>query len=154
MEFTKLLLNQSYKGEELMSLEVLSHQLAEFYDKMASWEHSIVKDSGLSPAQMHTVEIIGHNQNMRMKELAERLGVTTGTLTVGVDKLEKLGLVERKPHESDRRSWLIVLTDEGKEMYEQHHKYHQEFTNEISRDLTLEQINNLTEQLNLILKRL
>jgi DNA-binding MarR family transcriptional regulator len=137
-----------------MSLEILSHQLAEFYDKMASWEHSIVKDSGLSPAQMHTVEIIGHNQDMRMKELAERLGVTTGTLTVGVDKLEKLGLVERKPHESDRRSWLIVLTEEGKEMYEQHHKYHQEFTNEISRDLTLEQINNLTEQLNIILKRL
>ncbi len=137
-----------------MSLEILSHQLAEFYDKMASWEHSIVKDSGLSPAQMHTVEIIGHNQDMRMKELAERLGVTTGTLTVGVDKLEKLGLVERKPHESDRRSWLIVLTEKGKEMYGQHHKYHREFTNEISRDLTLEQINNLTEQLSIILKRL
>ena len=137
-----------------MSLEILSHQLAEFYDKMASWEHSIVKDSGLSPAQMHTVEIIGHNQNMRMKELAERLGVTTGTLTVGVDKLEKLGLVKRKPHESDRRSWLIVLTDEGKEMYEQHHKYHQEFTNEISCDLALEQIDNLTDYLNIILKRL
>lgn len=137
-----------------MSLEILSHQLAEFYDKMASWEHSIVKDSGLSPAQMHTVEIIGHHQDMRMKELAARLGVTTGTLTVGVDKLEKLGLVERKPHESDRRSWLIVLTDEGKQMYEQHHKYHQEFTNEISRDLTLEQINNLTEHLSIILKRL
>ena len=137
-----------------MSLEVLSHQLAEFYDKMASWEHSVVKDSGLSPAQMHTVEIIGHNQNMRMKELAGRLGVTTGSLTVGVDKLEKLGLVERKPHESDRRSWLIVLTDDGKQMYEQHHKYHQEFTNEISRDLTLEQINNLSEHLNIILKRL
>ncbi|MFT5729852.1 MAG: DNA-binding MarR family transcriptional regulator [Desulforhopalus sp.] len=137
-----------------MSLEVLSHQLAEFYDKMASWEHSVVKDSGLSPTQMHTVEIIGHNQNMRMKELAERLGVTTGSLTVGIDKLEVLGLVERKPHESDRRSWLIVLTDAGKQMYEQHHKYHQEFTNEISRDLTLEQINNLTEHLNIILKRL
>ena len=137
-----------------MSLEVLSHQLAEFYDKMASWEHSIVKDSGLSPAQMHTVEIIGHNQDMKMKELAERLGVTTGTLTVGVDKLEKLGLVERKPHESDRRSWLIVLTDEGKKMYEQHHKYHQEFTNEISRDLTIDQINNLTELLDIIIKRI
>ncbi len=105
-----------------MSLEVLSHQLTEFYDKMASWEHSIVKDIGLSPAQMDTVEVVGHNQNMRMKELAEGLGVTTGTLTVGVDKLENLGLVERKPHESDRRSWLIVLTDCGKRMYEKHHK--------------------------------
>lgn len=137
-----------------MSLEVLSDQLAEFYDKMASWEHSIVKDSGLSPAQMHTVEIIGHHKDMRMKELAERLGVTTGTLTTGVDKLEKLGLVERKPHESDRRSWLIVLTDEGKRMYEQHHKYHQQFTNEISCDLTLDQITALTEYLAILLKRL
>ncbi len=137
-----------------MSLEILSHQLAEFYDKMASWEHSIVKDSGLSPAQIHTVEIIGHNQDMRMKELAERLGVTTGTLTVSVDKLEKLGLVERKPHETDRRSWLIVLTDAGKSIYEQHHKFHQQFTNEISRDLTFEQITTLTEYLNILLKRL
>jgi DNA-binding MarR family transcriptional regulator len=137
-----------------MSLEVLSHQLAEFYDKMASWEHSIVKDSGLSPAQIHTVEIIGHNKDMRMKELAERLGVTTGTLTVGVDKLEKLGLVERKPHKSDRRSWLIVLTGEGEKMYEQHHKFHQQFTNEISRDLSIEQITTLTEYLASILRRL
>lgn len=137
-----------------MSLEILSHQLAEFYNKMASWEHSIVKDSGLSPAQMHTVEIIGHNQDMRMKELAERLGVTTGTLTVGVDKLERLGLVERKAHENDRRSWLIVLTDKGKEMYEQHHTFHQQFTNEISRDLSFEQIEILTAHLDIILKRL
>ncbi len=137
-----------------MSLETLSRQLAEFYDKMSSWEHSVVKDSGLSPAQMHAVEIIGHHQDMRMKELAERLGVTTGTLTVGVDKLEKLGLVERKAHEKDRRSWLIVLTGEGKKMYEEHHKLHQQFTNEISRDLTLEQIEILTEELGMILKRI
>ena len=136
-----------------MSVESLSHQFAEFYDKIASWEHSIVKDSGLSPAQMHTIEVIGHNQGIRMKELAERLGVTTGTLTVGIDKLEKMELVARKPHEHDRRSWLIVLTDEGNLMYEQHHRFHREFTDEISRDLTDEQITTLSELLKIILKR-
>lgn len=132
---------------------MLSHQFAEFYDKFASWEHSIVKDSGLSPAQMHTVEVIGHHQGMRMKELAERLGVTTGTLTVGIDKLEKMGLVARKPHEKDRRSWLIVLTDKGALMYEQHHRFHREFTNEISRDLTDDQVKTLTDLLKIVLKR-
>ena len=137
-----------------MSIELLSNQFAEFYDKFSSWEHSVVKDSGLSPAQMHTVEVIGHNQNMRMKELAKRLGVTTGTLTVGVDKLEKMGFVVRKPHERDRRSWLIVLTDEGKLMYEQHYKFHQEFTHEISRDLSNEEIKTLSELLEVILERL
>ncbi len=135
-----------------MSVEILSHQFAEFYDKISSWEYSIVKDSGLSPAQMHTVEVIGHNQNMRMKELAERLGVTTGTLTVGVDKLEKMGLVERKPHEKDRRSWLIVLTEKGKLMYEQHHRFHQEFTHEITSDLSNEEIKTLSKLLGVVLE--
>jgi DNA-binding MarR family transcriptional regulator len=135
-----------------MSVEILSHQFAEFYDKISSWEYSIVKGSGLSPAQMHTVEVIGHNQNMRMKELAERLGVTTGTLTVGVDKLEKMGLVERKPHEKDRRSWLIVLTEKGKLMYEQHHRFHQEFTHEITSDLSNEEIKALSKLLGVVLE--
>lgn len=99
-----------------MSIETLSHQLIELYDKVSSWEHSVVKDSGLSPAQMHTIEVIGHRKNLRMKELAERLGVTTGTLTIGVDNLEKLGLVARKPHDTDRRSYFVVLTDKGEKM--------------------------------------
>ncbi|THB77152.1 MAG: MarR family transcriptional regulator, partial [Desulfobulbaceae bacterium] len=38
-----------------MGIETLSHQMIELYDKISSWEHSIVKDSGLSPAQMHTI---------------------------------------------------------------------------------------------------
>jgi DNA-binding MarR family transcriptional regulator len=135
-----------------MNVKLLSHQFAEFYDKIASWEHSIVKGSGLSPAQMHTVEVIGHNQGMRMKDIAKRLGITTGTLTVGIDKLEKMGLVARKPHENDRRSWLIVLTEKGELMYKQHHKFHQEFTGEISRDLTDKQIQSLSELLKIVLK--
>lgn len=137
-----------------MTVELLSHQFAEFYDKISSWEHSIVKDSGLSPAQMHTVEVIGHHQNMQMKELAERLGVTTGTLTVGVDKLEKRGLVARRPHQKDRRSFLIVLTEQGRLMYEQHHRFHLEFTSEISQDLTDDQIQSMTDMLQIVLKRM
>lgn len=136
------------------TVELLSHQLVEFYDKFSSWESEIVKGSGLSPAQMHTIEVIGHHQTLRMKELAERLGITTGTLTVAVDKLEKMGLVERKPHESDRRSWLIVLTAEGKSIFEKHHKFHQDFTSEVSRDLDNDQLKQLTELMKLILKRL
>jgi DNA-binding MarR family transcriptional regulator len=60
----------------------------------------------------------------------------------------------RKPHEKDRRSWLIVLTDEGMSMYEEHHRFHQEFTGEISRDLTNEQVKTLSELLEVVLERL
>ena len=135
-------------------MEQLSHQLVELYDKINSWEHSVVKGSGLSPAQMHTIEVIGHQQNMRMKELATRLGVTTGTLTVAIDKLEKKGLVERKPHESDRRSWLVGLTAKGREVYSQHDRFHNDFTEEISIGLTNVEVKQLTTLLAKILEKM
>ena len=137
-----------------MSIEILSHQLIELYDKIASWEHSVVKDSGLSPAQMHTIEVIGHRKNLRMKELAEKLGVTTGTLTIGVDRLEKLGLVVRKPHDTDRRSYFVVLTDSGEKMFEEHHRFHQDFTSEITSDLTNGELEVLTTLLGKLIAKM
>ena len=137
-----------------MSVSELSKKFMEFYDKLSSWEHSVVKDSGLSPAQMHTIEVIGHHQDLMMRELADRLGITTGTLTVAVDRLEKVGMVMRKPHEHDRRSWLIVLTDQGKSMYEQHNRYHEELTKEISHELSDQEIETITRLLGLIIERM
>jgi len=117
----------------------LSHQLVEFYEKMSSWEHDVVKNSGLSPAQMHAIEIVGHAVSLRMKELAGKMGVTTGTLTVMVDRLEEQGLLHRIPHEKDRRSWLVELTDKGQVHFHQHHQYHLRLTGEITAALSAEE---------------
>ncbi len=72
-----------------MKTEDLSQLIIELYDKISSWEHEVVKKSGLSPAQMHAVEIIGHHQKLRMKELAAKMGITTGTLTVMIPILSR-----------------------------------------------------------------
>ncbi len=137
-----------------MGIETLSHQMIELYDKISSWEHSIVKDSGLSPAQMHTIEVIGHQKNLRMKELAQKLGVTTGTLTIAVDKLEKLNLVARTPHNTDRRSYYVVLTEPGEKMFEEHHRFHQNFTSEISTELSDTELETLTKLLDKVLSKM
>ena len=144
------------KGHDPRSATItdLSRQLVEFYDKISSWEHSVVKDSGLSPAQMHTIEVIGHQQDLRMKELASRLGVTTGTLTVAVDNLEKRGLVERKPHHSDRRSWLVVLTDAGRGVFAEHHRFHQEITEEITAGMDAGEVERFSTLLAKVLDRM
>ncbi|WP_456430927.1 MarR family winged helix-turn-helix transcriptional regulator [Thermosulfuriphilus sp.] len=114
----------------MKDLERLTHLIIQFFEKMASWENSVVKGSGLSPAQMHTIEIIGVNQGLRMKELAEKMGITTGTLTVMIDRLEKKGLVERLPNQKDRRSYLVHLTSKGQELFHQHHQHHLRLTEE------------------------
>lgn len=126
----------------------------EFYDKISSWEHSVVRGSGLSPAQMHAIEVIGHRQDIRMKELAERLGVTTGTLTVAVDKLERKGLVIRKPHLHDRRSLLVALTEKGTMVFAQHDRFHSDFTEDISAGLNSDEVLQLSTLLNKVLDRM
>ena len=97
-----------------MNIKELSGIIVEFFEKLSAWEESVVKDSGLTTAQNHTIEIIGDSGTMKMKDLAEKIGVTTGTLTVGIDRLEKKKLLKRVPHEKDRRSYMIELTEEGR----------------------------------------
>jgi DNA-binding MarR family transcriptional regulator len=118
----------------------LSQQLVELYERFSSWEQDVVKSSGLSPAQMHTIEIVGHGgAALRMKELAKKMGVTTGTLTVMIDRLEQQGLLHRTPHETDRRSYLIALTAKGQRLFAEHHQYHLRLTAEITATLTPEE---------------
>jgi DNA-binding MarR family transcriptional regulator len=123
-----------------MAMKELARNIVEFYEKLASWEHEVVRGSDLTPGQMHAIEIIGHEKSLRMKELSEKLGVTTGTLTVTVDRLEQKGLIERKPHETDRRSYRVVLTGTGEKHFVRHHEYHLKLTEEIASALTPEEL--------------
>lgn len=121
----------------------LSQIIIELYDKISSWEHAVVKKSGLSTAQMHAIEIVGHHKRLRMKELAEKMGITTGTLTVMVDRLERNGLVMRQPHPTDRRSYVIVLTDLGREHFQEHHQLHSLLTAELTASFSDAEIDSL-----------
>lgn len=122
-----------------MDIKELSKVIVEFYEKLSNWEESVVRDSGLTTAQAHAIEIVGHAGSIKMKDLARKIGVTTGTLTVAVDRLEKKGLMVRKPHEQDRRSFLIELTDEGRACFEEHHEFHIRMTQEIVSELSPEE---------------
>ncbi|MGS0692423.1 MarR family winged helix-turn-helix transcriptional regulator [Shewanella sp. 0m-4] len=110
----------------------LNHAMIEFYEKLSSWEMAVVKDKGFSLPQVHTVEILGLNGPMRMKELAQKIGITTGTLTVQIDKMVDAGLVIRVPHANDRRSILVELTESGREMFEEHDKLHIQLTQDLT----------------------
>ncbi|MEI6859419.1 MAG: MarR family transcriptional regulator [Shewanella sp.] len=114
----------------------LNHVMVEFYEKLSSWEQAVVKDNGYSLPQIHTVEILGGHGAMRMKELAEKIGVTTGTLTVQIEKMVKAKLVTRMPHESDRRSILVELTDKGQALYQEHDALHLQLTGELTAEFS------------------
>jgi DNA-binding MarR family transcriptional regulator len=59
-----------------------------------------------------------------MSETAAALGVTTGTLTVAVDRLVRKNYVQRRRDDHDRRVVRVQLTRQGKLAYRMHHKFH------------------------------
>jgi DNA-binding MarR family transcriptional regulator len=61
---------------------------------------------------------------VRMNELAERILYSKSGFTRVVDRMEEAGLVRRVRPENDRRSILVVLTDEGRATMERARRHH------------------------------
>jgi MarR family transcriptional regulator, organic hydroperoxide resistance regulator len=69
---------------------------------------------GLTAAQATALrELTGP---MTMSELAERMSCEPSNATVVIDKLENRGLIERRPHPTDRRAKQLILTPDGAEL--------------------------------------
>jgi len=65
----------------------------------------------LSASGRQVLAIIeGAAQPLEPSVIAERLIVTTGTMTAVLDTLERRGLVRRVPHNNDRRKLLVDIT--------------------------------------------
>lgn len=127
------------------SCSQLNHTLIEFYEKLSSWELDIIKGKGLSLPLVHAVEILGAFGAMPMKQLAEKIGITMGTLTVQVDKMVAARLVERVPHATDRRSILVRLTKKGEQIFAEHDAQHLQLTQQLTRSFDANELQLLTE---------
>ncbi len=105
----------------------LSERLVRIYENVLLTEEQALSKgyfSDLSNVEMHTLDAIGPYEARTMTETANDLGVTTGTLTVAIDRLVKKGYVVRKRDESDRRIVRISLTKNGKLACRIHSKFH------------------------------
>lgn len=56
-------------------------------------------------------------------DLAADLGITSGSSTALVDRLERSGIAERYAHPSDRRRALVRLTDKGQAVVRSSHAW-------------------------------
>jgi DNA-binding MarR family transcriptional regulator len=65
-------------------------------------------------------------QGIPMTELAERILYSKSGFTRVVDRMEEAGLVRRGRPESDRRTILIALTDNGTTTLERARRYHRD----------------------------
>src|SRR5213596_236665 len=70
------------------------------------------------------LEALLHKGPLPVNEIGRKILLTSGSITVAVDRLEKRRLVERRAHGTDRRARVVHLTREGKKLiaraYAQH----------------------------------
>ncbi|MBQ8527354.1 MAG: MarR family transcriptional regulator [Lachnospiraceae bacterium] len=112
-----------------------------FHDIMTIEEKAIRegKFKNVTVNDMHVIEAIGTETSKNMSTVAKMLGVTMGTLTISVNSLVKKGYVERVRSEEDRRVVLVSLTAQGKKVYAQHRKFHDEMILSITSQLDEEE---------------
>jgi DNA-binding MarR family transcriptional regulator len=67
----------------------------------------------LIPAHAGIFRILSATPAISQQALATALGTVPSRLVALVDDLEARGLVERRAHESDRRTYALHLTDKG-----------------------------------------
>jgi DNA-binding MarR family transcriptional regulator len=78
-----------------------------------------VSGQDLTPPQMHSILWLGTDGELPLHVIAQRIGCSQPTVTGVIDRLEKLGLVERERDTDDRRVVKAHLTAPGRSAYEQ-----------------------------------
>lgn len=73
----------------------------------------VLAQYGLSAALLDILWPLWERDGIEQRELQERAGVTSPTLTRLLDALGERHLIERRPHPEDARAKLIFLTSEG-----------------------------------------
>ena len=93
-------INIALKVQALNAIRDYGVQLTMFRNDMAEWV-------GLNATVMECLRLLFLKGVSTPSELARHTGLTSGATTAMLDRLEKAGLIERRPNPDDRRGTLI-----------------------------------------------
>lgn len=85
-----------------------------------------ITELGIVGSDFGVLEALLHKGPLPVNEIGKKVLLTSGSITVAVDRLEKRGLVERRAHGSDRRARIVHLTKEGRKLITRAYTQHAE----------------------------
>ena len=74
---------------------------------------AVASDAGISATDLDALEHLEADGPLTQRQLGDRLSLTSGAVTMLVDRLEQAGWVRRRPHPSDRRYVLVELSEQA-----------------------------------------
>jgi DNA-binding MarR family transcriptional regulator len=95
----------SRKRSEL--IEVMVQEVRKFLAAGILFNEKVAAELGLNGTDLQFLNLLELQGSATPGDLARWSGLTTGGVTVAVDRLEKAGYVKRQPNPKDRRSNII-----------------------------------------------
>jgi DNA-binding MarR family transcriptional regulator len=71
---------------------------------------------GFSPGQFPVLLALWHEDGLTQRQLLDRMEVEQATLANTLARMERDGLILRRPHPSDRRAQIISLSERGRDL--------------------------------------
>ena len=90
--------------------------LAKAYQRACALFKEEFEGYDLTPQQFGLLTFLWQADGLSQAELSARSQIDRTTMGGIVDRLEKEGLVERRPHPDDRRAYQVFLTAKGKSL--------------------------------------
>ncbi len=81
-----------------------------------SYAENSITDLEMCGSDFAVLEALLHKGPLPVNEIGKKILLTSGSITVAVDRLEKKVLVERRAHGTDRRARIVHLTKEGRKL--------------------------------------
>ncbi len=121
-------------------IRLVNELLVELFNDISLIERAAISSGpfdDISITEMHTIEAIGPGIQS-MTDVADKLGITVGTLTTAINRLVIKGYVERNRSEEDRRVVEIGLTKQGRLAFKIHEAFHREMVKNMIEGLSIE----------------
>lgn len=95
------------------SATYLAGQLARAFSRSLNQRSEAL---GFSPGQFPVLLELWSEDGLTQKQLLDRVGIEQATMANTLSRMERDGLIERRPHPKDRRAQLVFLSDKAKRM--------------------------------------
>ena len=103
-----------------------------FGQVMATESKAVITEEfkDMTENEMHILEAVGTDDKNPMK-VSDIAGVTTSTLTINMNALEKKGYVVRERSTKDKRIVYVRLTERGRKAFFHHRDFHKKMIKSI-----------------------
>jgi MarR family 2-MHQ and catechol resistance regulon transcriptional repressor len=108
------------------------------------------QQAGLGESDFRVLEVLLHKGPLPVNTIGPTVNLTTGSISVAVDRLHRRGLVNRSDCAEDRRVRIVELTRKGRELILPVFQKHCETMTQVFSELTDGELRDLETTLRLV----